>query len=498
MLKHLVTCVAVVALIAPAAAQQARPARDAFYWLNELNKAATVMVVETKIVPRPLGKTIAESVAKVGARADADRKLRSGDYLQVEPLLIEEGGPDVTRLHSGRSRQEIGAVARRLNQREQVLKTMASLDKARAAILTFAAKYPDALVPAYTHGVQAQPISFGHWLLAYSEALERDSQRLKAAFAGVNQSPMGTGALGTSSFPVDRKRLSQLMGFDGILVNSFGANQIAPIDAGVELASIAISMATTISTFTADVQAQYRMSTPWIILEEGELTGTSSIMPQKRNPTAMTSLRVITGQVIGDAVTYYYKAHNTPAGMSDYKGDDAEQALRNAATACDQLAAFIGELKFDPARALDEVNADYSVTTELADILQRDADVPFRVGHHFASELVTFGRGAKLRPSEIKYADAQRIYETVAKDFKLAKTTLPLTEARFRQSLSAENMVQSSKGLGGPQPAEVQRMLKEQQAKLVQDIKWSQDKGAALDAASKAMNDAFEKIRTGA
>ena len=128
MLKHLMTCVAMVALIAPAAAQQARPARDAFYWLNELNKAATVMVVETKIVPRPLGKTIAESVAKVGARADADRKLRSGDYLQVEPLLIEEGGPDVTRLHSGRSRQEIGAVARRLNQREQVLKTMASLD----------------------------------------------------------------------------------------------------------------------------------------------------------------------------------------------------------------------------------------------------------------------------------------------------------------------------------------------------------------------------------
>ncbi len=498
MLKYLMTGVAIVALVTPAAAQQARPARDGFYWLNELNRAATVMVVETKIVPKPLGKTIAESVEKVGIRADADKKLRSSDYLQVEPLLIEEGGPDVTRLHSGRSRQEIGAVTRRLTQREQVLKTMLSLDKARASLLGFAAKYPDALVPAYTHGVQAQPISFGHWLLGYSEALERDSQRLKAAYADVNRSAMGTGALGTSSFPVDRNRLAQLMGFEGVITNSFGANQIAPIDTGVELASIAASIAVTISTFTADIQAQYRMSTPWIILEEGELTGTSSIMPQKRNPSGMTSLRIITGQVVGDTVTYLVKAHNTPAGMSDYKGDDSEQALKGAASACDQLAAFIGELKFDPARALDEVNADYSVTTELADILQREGEVPFRVGHHFASELVTFGRNARLRPSEIKYTDAQRIYETAAKDFKISVVKLPLTEARFRQALSAENMVQSSKGLGGPQPAEVQRMLKEQQATLAKDSKWSQDKGAALDAASKAMHEAFDKIRTGA
>lgn len=137
----------------------ARQPRDAFYWLSELNKAATVMVVETRIVPRPLGATIAESVVKVIARADADRKLRSGDYLQVEPLLIEEGGPDVTRLHSGRSRQEIGAVTRRLTQRDAIPNTMASLDRARAALLTFAAASPDALVPAYTHGASAKALN---------------------------------------------------------------------------------------------------------------------------------------------------------------------------------------------------------------------------------------------------------------------------------------------------------------------------------------------------
>ncbi len=496
MRKYLLSCVTVMAFVMPASAQQARP-RDAFYYLNELNKAATVMVVETGIVPRPLGKQIAESIATVAKNADANPKLRSGDYLAVEPLYINVGGPDVTRLHSGRSRQEIGAVSRRLSQRDKLLATMVSLDKTRAALLTWAAKYPNALVPSYTHGVQAQPISFGHYLLAYSEVLERDSARLRAAFNTVNQSAMGSAALGTSSFPIDRKRLAQLMGFDGIIVNSLDANEIAPIDAGVEISSVAASMALSIGTFASDIEAQYYMSTPWILLAEGELTGTSSIMPQKRNPTALERLRLDSSRTVGDAMLFFVNAHNVTAGMNDYKGAEPERALTSAITMLDDVSTMIPGLLFNEKRALDEVNADYSVTTELADILQRDAGVPFRVGHHFASEMVEFGRGARLRPAEIKYADAKRIFTQAAKDFKLTDTSFPLTEARFRVALTAENMVASAKPMGGPQPSEVANMLRDQQAQLQKDKAWTADKTAALDAASKSLNDTFEAIRAG-
>ncbi len=497
MRKYLMTCVAAVAFAMPAMAQQAKTQRDAFYYLNELNKAANVMVVETGIVPRPLGKQIAESIATVAKNADANPKLRSGDYLAVEPLYIEVGGPDITRLHSGRSRQEIGAVSRRLSQRDRVLATMLSLDKTRAALLTWASQHPNALVPSYTHGVQAQPISFGHYVLAYTEALERDSARLRTAFNTVNQSAMGAAALGTSSFPIDRKRLAQLMGFDGILVNSLDANEIAPIDAGVELSSVAASMALTIGTFSSDIEAQYYMSTPWILLTEGELTGTSSIMPQKRNPSALEKLRLDSSRTIGDAMSFYVDAHNVSAGMNDYKGAEPERALTTASTMLDDVTVMIPQLLFNEKRALDEVNADYSVTTELADILQRDAGVPFRVGHHFASEMVEFGRAQRLRPAEIKYADAKRIFSKAAADFKLKDTNFPLTEARFRVALTAENMVSSAKPMGGPQPSEVQNMLKAQQDQLQKDKAWTADKMAALDTASKAMNDAFEAIRTG-
>src|SRR5262245_49386170 len=156
----------------------AQEKRDEFYYLSEMNKASSVMVVEQGIVPKALGRTIAETVSKVIADAEKSGAQRSGDYLVVEKSLIAAGGPHVTRMHSGRSRQDIGATRNRLFQRAQLIATFASLNNARAALLDMVARYPDAIVPAYTVGVQAQPISFGHYVLAYAEALERYAARL--------------------------------------------------------------------------------------------------------------------------------------------------------------------------------------------------------------------------------------------------------------------------------------------------------------------------------
>jgi argininosuccinate lyase len=149
---------------------------------------------------------------------------------------------------------------------------------------------------------------------------------------------------------------------------------------------------------------------------------------------------------------------------------------------------------FRPARALDEVNSDYSTTTELADTLQREADVPFRIGHHFASELVNFGRGHRLRASDIPYAEAQRIYADVASAAKV-DTRLPLTEVQFRRSLTAENMVATSKGLGGPQPAEVARMLTAARDHLATDRAWLDRTRGKLTAASQRLDEAFAGLK---
>ena len=491
--KSLIGLLLVLVSYAGASAQERR---DEFYYLGEMNKASSVMVVEQGIVPKALGKTIAESVFRVIADGDKAGAKRPGDYLELEKLLIAAGGPDVTRMHSGRSRQDIGATRNRLFQRMQVLTTLAALNNTRAALLDMAAKHPNAIVPAYTVGVQAQPISFGHYILAYTEALERNAERLRRAFVNVNRSPLGAAALGTSSFPVNRPRLAELLGFDGIVENSLDANQIAPIDTGVELVSVASAAALTVGTLISDLEAQYRMTTPWLTLEEGELTGTSSIMPQKRNPNALHSVRVGASEVLGISTTYLFKAHNVPHGLGDYKGSEPVDALNRMARTLNNLTAVVKQLNFNAQRALDEVDDDYATTTELADILQRAADVPFRVGHHFASELVNFGRRDKLRPRDSPYAQARMIYTEAAKHFRIENAQLPLSEAQFRKSLTAENMVQSARVIGGPQPDEVQRMLAAQRTALKTDREWLESARGKLDDASRKLDKAFAALKS--
>ena len=275
-----------VVLIGLAAPSNAAP-RDRFYWLSQINRASAVMVVERGIVPKPLGSRIYEAITRVDAAGEQPGAARSGDYLKVEQDLMAVGGPDISRLHSGRSRQDIGSTTQRLITRDDFLTAFEKLNGMRAAILALAAQAPDAIIPAYTWGVQAQPITLGHYLAGYAEAFEREATRMREAFVRLNQSPLGAAALGTSSFPVDRQRLAELLGFDAPVENSYDANQISPIGGGAELSGLATSGALLLGALIADVTAQYAQTEPWILLAEGDQTGISSIMPQKRNPTGL-------------------------------------------------------------------------------------------------------------------------------------------------------------------------------------------------------------------
>ncbi len=481
-----------------------KPARrDPFFFLGEINKASTVMVVEQEIVPRALGKTIADAVRGVIAAGDQPGAARASNYLVCEEALIALAGPEVTRLHSGRSRQDIGATIERLASRDQLMAAAEGLIRVRRTLLTFAAAHRDAILPAYTWGVQAQPISFGHYCTAYCAAFTRTSQRVQETYRRLNLSPLGSGALGTSSFPVDRARLAALLGMDGLVVNSLDATQISPIDCGSELASIAISAALTIGGVAADITAQYSHAHPWLVMD-ASLTGGSSIMPQKRNPRGLVFLRAQASNVIGLAQTFFLLAHNVQPGMSDYKPFvDAKQGhhpvmmVRELVALLGNFGDVLGTIRLDEARALDEVDADYSMTTELADILQRDCDIPFRVGHHFASDLVDYGRRNKLRPRDISYDAARGVYTESAAACSFPVTQLPLSEADFRRAMTAQNMVASSRGTGGPQPDQVVAMLAAEQAALQADQTWIDDTQARQAQAARALDAAFEQLRSG-
>ena len=484
---------AIAATSAAAQASKAKAAHDNFYWLGEFNKASTVMVIEQGIVPKELGARIAKGVSQVIEEGDKPGAKRPGDYLAYEPLLLAVAGPDATRMHSGRSRQDILATNRRVMLRERALDLAQAMTIARERLLEMAAKHAGTIVPGYTNGVQAQPNTFGHYLLGFAGAYDRHFERLRQAYARLNLNPLGAAVYGTSSFPVSRPRLAELLGFDGNIDNGYDAVQVSTIDVAAEMASIASIAALTTGALVEDIHTQYHQTSPWFLIEEGAQTHTSSIMPQKRNPTILNTLRLQASTVVGEAHLYTIQAHNVTPGMPDYKRESPQETLEAATLMYAQLKTLLDNLVVNPERALAEVNAEYSTTTELADVLQREADVPFRAGHHFASELVTFGRAKGLKPAEIRFADAVHIWAEASTKYGM-DAKFPLTEKRFREALSAEGMIAASKGLGGPQPDEVKRMLESERTVLARDQEWLKARRAKLADSQAKLDTAFRNL----
>jgi argininosuccinate lyase len=434
-------------------------------FLDQVNKACIVMLDGAGIVPHAVAAKIAKGIAQVVAQDRTAPPRRSADYLDYEPRLTAVVGPDASRLHSGRSRQDIASTIARMNLRDGLTRECEALVVARDRILALAGRHTETIIPAYTHGVQAQPTTFAHYLLALDAALARQTERMRQAFGRVNRNPLGAAALATSSFPLDRERLAVLLGFEGQVENAYDANHLAPVDSALDVAGALAIAAVQIGQFAQDIHTQYSEPVPWFVLAAGELTGVSSIMPQKRNPAALEQLRAQSSILLGEMQTVLLIAHNNRTGMFDYRMYDPVPCVR-ALQVFKLLQQVVAGIVVNPARALEEVRADYSTTTEIADALMQRADVPFRTGHHFASKLTDYGRGRGLKIHEIPYAEAARLYQ------EETQQAFPLAEKDFAEVISAEYMVFGRKGMGGPQLAEVNRMLTAQRGQVAADSVW--------------------------
>ncbi|MDH4110024.1 MAG: argininosuccinate lyase [Gammaproteobacteria bacterium] len=461
--RQLCTALLLVSAVATAAGGDRH---DDFAHLVEINEASLVMLAEQSLLPEGLAVRIADGIRAIDAEQVAPGSRRSSNYLVFEARLLELAGSEASRLHIGRSRQDIGSTLRRMALREALLDVFEALLEARAALLELAAEHVDTVIPAYTHGVQAQPTTLAHYLLAFAGAFERDSQRYREVYGRLNRSPLGAAALGTSGFPIERGRLAELLGFDAAVENSYDANLVASVDSKIEFANAMAVSAVPVGQLMQNLHTQYHSANAWILLDE-EDTDVSSIMPQKRNPRPLDRVRTLATGVIGNAHLVTLNAHNTMSGMNDYR--PADQALETAGDAIDMYDTYRGvldSLVVSPDRALAEINAEYSTMTEVADTLLRHADVPFRVAHHYASELTDYGRSSGKRPVDISDAELAQVYRDAVGE------PLPVDVELVRNAMDPQAMVRSRRGLGGPQPAEVRRMLDAGAAALAADRSW--------------------------
>ena len=463
-------------------------ADDDFDRLVQINKASLVMLADQRLVPDDLARKIARGIKQVDLEQRASGSQRSSNYLDFEARLVEIAGPEASRLHTGRSRQDIGSTYRRMALREALLDTFEAQLAARAALLQRVGGHIDTIMPAYTHGVQAQPTSLAHYLLAFAASFDRDAERLQEVHQRLNRSPLGAAALGTSGFAIDRQRLAVLLGFDAPVENSYDANHVASVDTKIEFANALAASAVTVGQLMQNLHTQYHDPRPWIILDEGQ-TDVSSIMPQKRNPRPLDAVRVHASTVVGSAQTVTLNAHNTMSGMFDYR-----PVTQTLATAAETRAMYtdyvlvLSNLVVDKARALEEVDSGYSTMTEVADTLLREAEVPFRVAHHYASELTAYGRAAGKRPKDLTDDELLRIYaESIGEE-------MPVEVAVIRRAMNPLAMVLGRRGLGGPQPDEVLRMLTERNQSLQADRDWLDAERAQLQDSLQALEQSFAEI----
>ena len=454
--------------------------------MTAANEASLVMLREQDLLPPGLAREIGRGIEQIEQEQAAKGAKRWTNYLDFEKRLIELAGPEASRLHTGRSRQDLHETVRRMLMRDEFLDTFGRLLQARAALQDLAGRHVETVIPAYTHGVQAQPITLAHYLLAFDAALGRDADRLRELYPRLNQSPLGAAALGTSGFAVDRQRLAALLGFDGPVENSYDANLLSSADVKIELANALANSAIHVGQFAQDLHAQYREARPWMGVDEST-TDVSSLMPQKRNPRPVDRLRSRATDVMAGALAVMLAAHNTNTGMNDYRGTEPLFAVTDAAQGMySAWARLLGGLQVDPAAALSVVDGDYATMTEVADTLLREAGVPFRVAHHYASALTDYGRAQGKRPAELTDDELQSVYREAIGE------PLPLPAGAIHYAMDPAKMVAARKGLGGPQPAEGRRMLEAQQADVRADEDWLKSRQQALRQAAAARQAAFE------
>jgi argininosuccinate lyase len=309
-------------------------------------------------------------------------------HMNIEARLTERIGEAGKRLHTARSRNDQVATDFRLWVRDAIDGIAAQIADLMRALAERAAAHAADPMPGFTHLQTAQPVTFGHHLLAYVEMLERDRGRLADARARLNVSPLGAAALAGTSFPIDREMTAAALGFDRPSANSLDA--VSDRDFALEFLAAAAIGAMHLSRFAEEIviwcSAPYRL----IRLSDAFTTG-SSIMPQKRNPDAAELVRGKTGRVTGALVGLLTVMKGLPLAYAKDMQEDKEPVFDAAAAWALSLAATAGmvrDMTPDTARMREFAGSGFATATDLADWLVRVPKLPFRAAHHITGVLV--------------------------------------------------------------------------------------------------------------
>jgi len=309
-------------------------------------------------------------------------------HMNVEARLAELIGPAAGRLHTARSRNDQVALDFRLWVRDACDRAAGQLTGLQRVLLDQAEANADTIMPGFTHMQSAQPVTFGHHLMAYVEMFGRDASRFADARARMNECPLGAAALAGSPFPIDRHQTAAALGFDRPTANSM--DSVAARDFALEALSAASICATHLSRLAEEIVLWTTAQFGFVRLSDAFSTG-SSIMPQKRNPDAAELVRAKAGRVFGALAALTMVMKGLPLTYSKDMQEDKVptfEAFDALDVALAAMGGMIADLTADKARMASAAGAGFSTATDLADWLVRTLDLPFREAHHVTGRVV--------------------------------------------------------------------------------------------------------------
>ena len=414
------------------------------------SKAHVAMLAQQSIVSQKDAEAIARGLDEVKGEIEAGRfafsRALEDIHMNVESRLAEIVGPAAGRLHTARSRNDQIATDFRLWVRDTIDALDAQMADLQRAFATRALETADVVMPGFTHLQSAQPVTFGHHLLAYVEMLARDRGRLADARRRLNECPLGAAALAGTSFPIDREMTAKALGFDRPTANSL--DSVADRDFVLETLSAAAIAATHLSRFAEELVLWTTPQFGFVRLSDAYSTG-SSIMPQKRNPDAAELVRGKTGRVVGALVGLMTVMKGLPLAYSKDMQEDKEGAFDALQTLSLCLAAMTGmvrDLSLDAKRMKAAAGSGYATATDLADWLVKTLQMPFREAHHVTGRIVGLASERGVALEKLTLADLQAVEPRISAD--------------VFDVLGVERSVRSRTSYGGTAPANVRRQAR--------------------------------------
>ena len=374
-------------------------------------------------------------------------------HFNIEKRLTALVGDAGKRLHTARSRNDQVATDIRLWLRGEIDALCGQLADLRRALVTLAGDHADTIMPGFTHLQVAQPVTFGHHLLAYEAMLARDTERLEDCRRRVNRLPLGSAALAGTSYPIDRERVARELGFDGVCPNSLDA--VSDRDFAIEFTSAASLVMLHLSRFSEELILWMSPRFGFITLADRFCTG-SSIMPQKKNPDVPELVRGKTGRVVGDLVGLLMLMKGQPLAYNKDNQEDKEPLFDTVDTLADTLAIMTDlvatGIHVHAERMRSAAREGFATATDLADYLVKQG-MPFRDAHEAVARAVRAAEAKGVDLADLPLAELQAFAPTIAPDVFAV--------------LTLEGSVASRDHVGGTAPNRVREAIAAARAALV-------------------------------